>query len=515
MVKKRTHSRKSNGWHNRRVSSEWPSPFQQVAPPPPPPAAPAGRSTPDWLLAGGVVIAAIALVAVLGLIVWTSLNPTPTASLAPSPTQVAVTTTPPAPTATSRPSTSTTSPSAIPSATPISGTSGPGSLATVPPEIAAQIDQVVAQMPAIRELDELRDVPYNLISREQFQIDLRALVDEEIDLDLVAAQSRALERLGLLPEGSDLYQMSLDLNGGGISAYYRFDNREFYIIERNQPFGPLERVFVAHEYTHALQDQHFNLVENRITDPSEGDAALAELAVIEGDASTAMLSWATQNLSVDELIEVIRSAAIGTDQQLLDRMPPILVRQLSFPYQEGQAFVTELQQLSGWQAVDQAIQDPPPTTEQILHPEKYAAHEEPAAVLVDDVAEQLGDGWEQAYIDTFGEVNMQVLAAAGVPPVDGFPGSPPTYPHSETVDGWNGDRFAMWEGPAEAWAIAWVTAWDTATDADEFAGRLAELESTFGGFVRITRGADVVVTLLLASDPALLDLVNANIGRGR
>ena len=434
-------------------------------------------------------------------------------TLTPSPTGVAVGTSPPISTPASTPSTLGSPPSSTisPSGTPGSTETG-GPAQTVPPEIAAQIEAVIAQMPAIRELEPLRDVPYQMVTRDEFRRVLEEELDEHTDIDHLRAQQRLLIRLGLLPADTDLLALIVELNSGAVAAYYRPETGTFYVIETGRPFGPAERMFTAHEYTHALQDQHFDLAD-RIADPTEGDAALAELAVIEGDASTAMLAWAQQNLSFEELLEVLSGSLSNTDQQVLDDMPAILSRELLFPYNEGMTFATGLQQSGGWAAVNQALQDPPPSTEQILHPEKYTANEDPAAVAMPDAAQNLGDGWTQVLQQTLGELDTQVIVAGGESPPQTIPGLPGgEWPHAEAAAGWNGDRIYMWEGPDGDWAVGWITAWDTASDADEFAARVDQLKPTLAGPAMVSNLKPDVVQVLIASDDQTLLALGAAVG---
>lgn len=448
-------------------------------------------------------MAAVLLVGLIFAYVWAGSGPAPTPT--PTPTQIAAATTPPAtatsspsPTATAQPASPTPSSTASETATPTTGPTATANSA----EISAQIDAVVAQVPPIRELDPLRDVPYTFVTRDEFRDEFQKLFDEEVDPAQLAAQQRLLQRLGLLPDDANLEQLLVDLNGSAVAAYYRPDTGKMYIIDTGQPFGAAERMYVSHEYTHALQDQHFQIGDNRITDISEGDAALAQLSVIEGDATTLMIMWARENLSFEELLGILLGSLTGTDQQLLDSMPDILKRQLTFPYDEGMTFATELQKNGGWDAVNEALQNPPPSTEQIIHPEKYTAHEPPIDVeLADPTADLGGGGWQQVYKDTFGELNMQMFAAGGEEPEVPIPGLPPgEWPHAAVAAGWGGDRIGMWErDESGSWAIAWRTAWDTKADADEFAARTAELQSTLDGVSKVVRTSDTEVLLLMAS----------------
>ncbi len=383
----------------------------------------------------------------------------------------------------------------------------PGVGRTPPPDISAQIDEVVAQVPPIRELEALRDVPYILLNREEFQAELEQILADEVDPAELAIEGRLLERLGLLPEDTDLYELLLQLYGSQVAAFYRPDTSTFYIIERDSPFGPVDRMIVAHEYTHALQDQHYDLEGTRIADPSEGDAVLAQLAAIEGDASLLMYEWAFSTLSLREQIELLSGLMpTPTDQELLEGMPPVLQRQLAFPYNEGFLFATEVQRQGGWSAVDETLSEPPASTEQILHPDKYFAREQPIRIELPDLAATVGENLSNVYQQTMGELNVQVWLADGeAPPTPGLPSA--SRPWQDAAAGWGGDRLAMYENDAGDWVIVWQTAWDSATDAQEFEAIASGLLDGLGSETGIDRaGAGTpTVTILLASDAALLE----------
>lgn len=416
----------------------------------------------------------------LSLLVMTSacvdVTPLPTTTAQPSST---ATQTPPA---TSNPAT----PSARPTTAGPSGTPkgpAPTPLASIDPELAAQIDAVTAGVPQIRHIQPTADVPYEFISRDQFRDDLLDLNDEDVPPEIRAAEERMLKRLGLLPEDVNIDALIVELYGAQVAAYYRPDNGRFYIIERDQPFGASDKIVVAHEYTHALQDQQFDLDANTIKDPYQGDAQLAQVAAIEGDATVTSQLWATDNLTPDELFELLSDALGGLDQGSLDAMPLVLRRQLEFPYTEGFMFVNGLYDQGGFDAVNAAILTPPASTEQILHPEKYAAHEAPVSINLADMSASLGTGWSLAYQQTMGELGIQILATGGEEPDFAFPGLPVDWPHQEVAAGWAGDRLNMYENTDGRWLIVWETIWDTEVDQAEFHDRVWDVADTFDGFM--------------------------------
>lgn len=385
-----------------------------------------------------------------------------------------------------------------------SGSSGPATPApTVDPAVAAQIDAVTAQIPPIRELQPTKEVPYRVISRDDFRNYLIQTADEDTTPEWRAAEERFLKRMGLLPADADLNQLLLELYTAEVAAYYDPADGAFYIIQRDAPFGPVDKVTTSHEYTHALQDQHFGLENLRIKDPAEGDATLGQLAAIEGDATLTSQNWMKDNLSEQEQLQLLTDSLgeLGNDQ--LTSMPLILRRQLEFPYVEGFLFTSSVWGLGGYEAVNQAIQTPPASTEQILHDDKYFNHEAPLAVTLNDISANLGTGFSNVYQQTMGELNVQVVATGGEKPPLDIPGLPAQWPHAEVAAGWGGDRLNMYEN-GDQWLIDWETVWDTEQDKNEFSDRIFELAPTFQGSMRSMPGSDAnSIRVVIASDASL------------
>lgn len=363
--------------------------------------------------------------------------------------------------------TPTLSPTSVPSTQPAS-------------ELGRQVDAVVATVPAVRELDPTRDVPYELITREQFRDDLIELTEAEIPVEVRRAEERLYKRLGLLAQDADLDALIQELYGAQVLAYYQPENGHFYLIGDDDSLSGTDKLVVAHEYTHALQDQHFNL-NDTISDYTQGDAQLAELAVIEGDATLTSQLWTTDNLDFDDLLQLLIDGFSQLDEASLDGIPLVLRRQLEFPYTEGFVFATALHDEGGFAAVNDALTTPPVSTEQILHPEKYSAGETPAQVPAPDLLDQLGPEWQVAYEQTLGELGVQIIAAGGEVPPGAIPGLPVEWPHADAAAGWDGDRLVMYESSDGHWRIEWTSRWDSAADAAEFKARIDELSGTFAG----------------------------------
>jgi hypothetical protein len=328
-----------------------------------------------------------------------------------------------------------------------------------PAELEALIAETEASVPPIRQLEPTSPVPNRIVDEAGLQTDLKRFIAEAATPDEYAVQARLGERLGFFPPGTDLAATQLELLGDQVLGYYDDKRDEMSVVQRSDAFGPLERVTLAHEYTHALQDQHFDLGSLDREDLSNGDRSLARTALVEGDASLLTQQWSLANMTFAEILAITKQALDPASMAVLSRVPPLIARQLTFPYQEGLEFASGLFEQGGWKAVDAAFASPPDSTEQILHAEKYAAREKPVKVAAPITAKALGRGWSEGTQDTIGELGTAVW----LEPTAGKRAA------ADAASGWGGDRVVLLEGPDDGWLVAWQTAWDTPADADAFA----------------------------------------------
>ena len=275
-----------------------------------------------------------------------------------------------------------TSPSPIPTASPAAASATPGPSASPTPgstsdgaAIFAMIeDQVIAE----RGLEaKQRPVPI-IISADEARAWLESHYREQQTAEEIATAEETLKALGLLPADASLDDLYLDILGSQYAAFYEPDTDQLFVISRSAGIGPAEKVYFSHEFTHALQDQHFGVEE--IDDPAggQGDRSLARLTLVEGDASLLMARWMSEHLDPADLGELLKVDPEAQAQ--LERMPAILRETLLFPYQQGLIFVNGIWARGGWEAVDGAYARLPDSTEQVLHPEKYEAREMPVEV---------------------------------------------------------------------------------------------------------------------------------------
>jgi hypothetical protein len=321
--------------------------------------------------------------------------------------------------------------------------------------IAAATDEVLRETSEIRKLPVLRPVKSGAQSRAEIEGMLIKNLDEEATPEELHASELTLRKLGLVPADFQLRPFIIKILTEQVMGYYDPKTQIFYLadwvsLDEQQPV-------MAHELTHALQDQHFNLNRFEHWPHGDSDAELAVHALVEGDAMLAMSFYVQRDQK--RMLAMMKSMSGGSTEEI-DKAPRALKESLLFPYDHGLTWVQQLYKRGGWAQVSQAFTDLPQSTEQIMHPDKYFAHEAPVKVSVPDIANALGAGWRRIDYDVNGEWNYYQILAEYVPS---------TSEVERAAAGWGGDRYAVYEHkPDGRVAIAQATVWDTEQDAREF-----------------------------------------------
>jgi len=353
------------------------------------------------------------------------------------------------------------------------------------------------------QVSDLRDLPApdigppDVITREQLAVELETLFDETWTDEQLAADNLTLRAMGLLTEEQDIRELTEQLYAGQVLGFYDFEDQRMVVVT-DAGLTAEAQITYAHEFTHAMQDAAFDTGAAHDAAAEDDDAALARLALEEGDAVVAMFQWAFGNLAPDEL------GGIGaTPLPDMSGIPDWMVQQLEFPYLAGSTWVSGLWASGGWDAVDAAYDQPPASTEQVLHPEAYIAGERPAEVPDPDVASMMGSGWTPVESSTVGEAMLGIwLGAMGV-----------SQPDAEVAAaGWGGDRLSVASGPNDEWGMAWRIEWDTTAQADEFDEAYGQITAELPFPTRATSASNGDTLILHASSAAVLDQLAGALG---
>lgn len=335
------------------------------------------------------------------------------------------------------------------------------------PLSAAQLElleRIEAGVVRIRGLHKKADVPMELLDRDGLRDYLIAVVaDTDVD-KLQGDYLKLIHVLGLNVKDSGSIEAMIETLADHILGFYSPEGKYMVLINSNGVLGSGEKATYAHEFTHALQDQHFDLGAMMESSDSQQDSAAAIRALVEGDATYAEIRWALQSLTPAEVFELLfGSAPTSKMQPSLDHIVTA-AGSAAFTYGQGMRFVHHLHNVGGYGAINHAFRHPPTTTEQIFHPDKYLRGESAMDVELPDAPELLGQGWSSLISD-----NLGMLGVGGL-----------VYEYSSNrtatrvAEGWGGDRFSLMEHEDGRMAFVLRTAWDTERDAVEFHNAMSE-----------------------------------------
>jgi hypothetical protein len=323
--------------------------------------------------------------------------------------------------------------------------------------IISTTDAVLKETSEIRELSIMRPVK----SGAQSRAEIERMVVKNLDSDTTPAEMHASEALlrvfGLAPNDFEYRSFLIKLLTEQVAGYYDPKAQQFYLADWIELDG--QKPVMAHELTHALQDQHFNLKRFEHWPKGDSDAELAAHALIEGDAMLAMtLYMAKHPLITLAFMKSLNSQENATEQ--FKRAPRSLRESLMFPYENGSTWASALYRRGGWDMVSKAFTKLPQSTEQIMHPDKYFAYEAPVKLTLPELKLQLGPTWKRIDTDVNGEWGCYLLLDEYLNDAE---------ESKKAAAGWGGDEFVLYEGakPTDLF-VAQLTAWDTAVDAREF-----------------------------------------------
>jgi hypothetical protein len=341
-------------------------------------------------------------------------------------------------------------------------------------KLAAEILPKVAEVTGIEQTEPVKIV---IITRAEVQDYLVELLDESYPGDTLERQSRVYSAFGLLPPDYNLRQGLLDLLSEQAGAFYDPRTKAFYSIidlpkELKVPI--VERVFVAHELTHALQDRVVDLQKMMEESTVDVDRGYAQTSVMEGMASVTMLV-AGQGIPLKSLPDVggmmrlsMKAAAGNPIMKVFASSPKYMQESLISPYAEGASFVQAYLKANPEEKQVSIFSRMPASSEQILHYDKYSEGDMPTTIDLSGVEAVLPAGWTPYYDNTLGEFDLRVLCELN---------EKTAKEANEIAAGWDGISFISFTNADDDLLILGASVWDSDDDASEFA---AGLETVLG-----------------------------------
>jgi hypothetical protein len=328
------------------------------------------------------------------------------------------------------------------------------------------MDQIQTQVISIRGLQPTGSVTRGFLSSAQ----LHEKVINDFFKDYTAADQakdlRELSLLGLLNSNFDLHTLYIDLYSEQIAGYYDPQTKTMYIVS-DATFDGQAKDTYAHEYTHVLQDQNYDLLNGLKNNPeyckTHTEYCAGVDALVEGDAVNTESAWLMLYASAQDKQDIVNFYSVYKSP-VYDSAPAFMKEDFIFPYNQGATFVQYLLSKGNEAAVDEAFKNPPVDTEQILHPELYPS-DSPIDVQLPDFTATLGNGWAEETRNVMGEWYIYLIFADGL---DTRYQLAKTTAQSAAA-GWGGDTYLLYyNSTTNQSAFIMRSQWDTMQDADQY-----------------------------------------------
>jgi hypothetical protein len=320
----------------------------------------------------------------------------------------------------------------------------------------AQIERDTAE---IRGLAFTSPVDYEVLDKAGIRQVVAGKLSEIYTDQEIQNMATGLSAFGLLPPNFPLKQTYIDLLGEQIAAFYDQHQHKLFMFRDASLENSQNRVILSHELTHALQDQNFGLLKLPLEIKNDDDEAAAASALIEGDATLEMTQYMQKDFSLQSLADTVTYSATQSMVQIR-KAPRYLRQMLVFPYLQGQQFCAAVYARGGFPALNAVYADPPQSTAQILHPEKYlnVPRENPIRVDFPDTTFQ---GQKPLADNVLGEMGCRILFAQT------------DADHADAIAaGWRGDRYLVYD---QGKCLVWVSLWRSLPAATAAAHAIDEL----------------------------------------
>jgi hypothetical protein len=344
-------------------------------------------------------------------------------------------------------------------------------------------DELMVEVAELRGWEFKREVDKGVHSADELKAYLKKkLLEEEFGEGKLEQHQWMLSDLGFLPQGMDLADTIINVLLSQVGGFYDPEMNSFFMMEQAADFGEFaNRTMIAHELTHALDDQYFDLQGLMEARQDEHDAGFAIGAVVEGSATALMTRWQAMHPELLNMEEMRKVMAQQEEQNKVLLEAPLYFSTLIARYMAGMNFlikgepIPSLMTKAGGigEELKIALTDVPLSSEQILHPEKYwdaEARDLPVVLAdADALGGQLAEllGGEVVSQDTLGELLCGILARNPKKQLNPMLMMNSSYWTSKGSRGWGGDRvFLLGEGDGRS--VVWCTWWDTEKDCEEF-----------------------------------------------
>lgn len=378
--------------------------------------------------------------------------------------------------------------------------------ADAPKADAAALEQLARDI--LRQIEEMRGqkltrpMKMGVKAKPEVTAFIRQRLDDEYGPVKVEAEGKLLKLMGLVPEPLDYGKFIISLLTEQVAGFYDHTRQELHIASWLPTM--MQAPVMAHEIFHAIQDQEWGggkLIDSKTY---SHDRVLAHAALLEGDATVVMFDWqqmqagnamdfATSSFMVNLIATSLPMQMASPEFPVMAVAPDYFKQSLIFPYQQGLLFIAALRQGGmDWPAVRQVYADPPESTEQILHPERYFRERDRPSTV--ELPKPLLPGFDRPWDGVAGEFHARQILLTALPLPEAIDGA----------TGWDGDYTVLETQGEQAVAVSRST-WDTAADAEQWVAMLrrVDVKRAVPKPTLVIEHAATEVSAAWSTDPAL------------
>ena len=337
--------------------------------------------------------------------------------------------------------------------------------------VCAQVPGITAQLTAISGMKLRHAVPCAYISKEQINQFLNKRVKEVESPEDERAEELTLKKFGLVPQDFNLAKNEVALLTEQAAAFYDYNKKKLFITDSTS--SESQETVLAHELSHALADQNFNLARYIKQGRKSDDGSTARLAVMEGQATWMMSEYLARKAGGSLMDSPQAAAAMAnmTDEgsgqyPVFDNQPLYLKSTLVFPYTQGMLFQNAVIQRDHLEGFGEVFRRAPVSTQQIMHPDKYFAGIEPTQPKVPET--HLARGYKGLVGGTLGELEHSIM-------LEQYTGKERA---AELAPHWRGCAFELYENKrAGRVVLLYAAEWDSEEAAGQYFAAYREVLS--------------------------------------
>lgn|GEM_PF-6211108 len=238
-------------------------------------------------------------------------------------------------------------------------------------EFQKSLSEIFENVKILRKLDG--EIPKNISKKSKEEIKDFVKSDLLSKKSSIDSKNSLYKILFLVPKDFSYFDILVQTFQEQVAGFYNSTNKSLVVVSENEKYktptiSDAETYILSHEFIHVLQDQNFGL-DNVLNNFSD-DSLIARTALVEGDATYFM------NLYKDKFnLKIINSSSELVSSKNLEKAPFVVWQDIVFPYTEGYDFVSKVISQKGDLFINDLYKNPPSSTEQIIHPEKYFSRE--------------------------------------------------------------------------------------------------------------------------------------------